>query len=149
MRKAGKGLQKTGRAIKLVDGGNRHVARKLAGKRAEPVNIFDRVRALDESARRHMAHIIEETVRPETDRNLGRVENYKRLLESGEAAKVQQVIAAAHYRDGLADVAMRQHIAELIDQGREQELTTQLRAYAVMHLITPMQVMRRRDSDSA
>jgi len=79
------------------------------------------------------------------DLRLGRFMSYKRALQSGDASETQQVINAAAYQDRLADEAVRLHIAELIDEGRE--LTAQLRAYTVMHLVNPTQIMRRRDGD--
>jgi hypothetical protein len=44
----------------------------------------------------------------------------------------------------MANEALRQHIAEVIDQGRDGELTTQLRAYAVRFLVNPRDIMRKR-----
>lgn len=68
--------------------------------------------------------------------NEDRFERYKRMLAAGTAASFY-VIRAADGGDNIADIAIRQHIAELIDTGRTDEMTTQLRAYAVRHLVSP------------
>jgi hypothetical protein len=71
-------------------------------------------------------------------------ERYSRMLQSGSSASAFHVINAAH-TDKIADEAVRQHIATLIDQGRDSEMTMQLRAYAVKYLVFPIEIMRKRD----
>jgi hypothetical protein len=107
-------------------------------------SILDRVQEMDETLQLHIAHKIRLDAQPEADRKLGRVQNYRRVLEAGDVAERQQIIDLAH-SNKLADQAVREHIAAMIDQGRQQELTAQLRAYAIMCLVYPMQIMRRRD----
>jgi hypothetical protein len=107
-------------------------------------SILERVQEMDTANQLHIARKINEAARPESDRKLGRVSNLKALLAFGNTSEIQHVIETAH-GDKLADQAVREYIAELIDQGRQQELTSQLRAYAVMCLVYPMQIMRRRD----
>ena len=91
--------------------------------------------------------ILERKIRAEIEagpeRSIERSERYKRMLKAGTTGTVYVINAAQ--RDELADEAVRQHIADLIDQGRESELTMQLRAYAVKNLIYPMGIMQRRD----
>jgi hypothetical protein len=125
MRKAGKSLQKS-------------VARR------GPVSIFDRVGEMPKDVQLSIARQIKHGAQPEADRKLGRVENYKRALQFGDASETQHIIDEAR-QNKLADLAVREHIAEMIDQGREQELTTQLRAYAIMYLVSPIEIMRHRD----
>jgi hypothetical protein len=79
----------------------------------------------------------------EPDRFIDRIERFKRML-GGSSAATFYVIDHAHH-DRAADVAVRRHIAELMDQGREAEMTTQLRAYAVKYLVNPVEFLRRRD----
>jgi hypothetical protein len=70
-------------------------------------------------------------------------ERYKRMLASGTAASYYVIRAAD--TDKLADQAVRHHIAQLIDEGRDGELTMQLRAYAVKYLVSPSEIMRKRE----
>jgi hypothetical protein len=105
--------------------------------------MTDRINDLNNDVQLSIARQIKHNTQPEADRRLGRVENYKRALRFGDASEAQHIIAEAG-QNMLADKAVREHIAEMIDQGREQELTTQLRAYAITYLVSPMQIMRRR-----
>jgi hypothetical protein len=93
--------------------------------------------------------VLERTIRAEINAEpaakIDRFERYKRLLARGDAPSVHLVINAA-FRDALADQAVRQHCAELIDQGREDEMSIQLRAYAVKYLVDPVEIMRQRDA---
>jgi len=75
---------------------------------------------------------------------LGRFEGYRRALLMGSAEATLTVIEAAQ-ENSIADMAVREHIAELIDLGRDDELSTQLRAYAVKCLVAPIDIMRRHD----
>jgi hypothetical protein len=80
------------------------------------------------------------------ERARGRLASYTHALQSGHTSAILHVIEAAH-QDKLANEAVRMHIADLIDQGRDDELTTQLRAYAVKYLCNPMDIMRQRNGD--
>lgn len=94
----------------------------------------------------HQKLALEEKIRAEIEsepaRKTERTERYKRMLHSGTAATFH-VVNAAH-TDKLADKALREHIAELIDTGRTDEMTIQLRAYAVKYLVFPIEIMRDR-----
>jgi hypothetical protein len=127
MKKLSKSLQKTDRP-----------------KRAAPLSTMDRVKQMDPAMQLHIAQTINTAQQPEVDRRRGRVASYKRLLQAGNATERQQIIETAH-GNALADQAVREYIAEMIDHGRQHELSSQLNAYAIMCLVHPMQIMRRRD----
>ena len=73
-------------------------------------------------------------------------ENGRRSLQQGfyeglhaGTLSTAHVIAAAEKNNVLeADLALRQYAAEFIDQGREPELSAQVRAYAVKSVLGPI-----------
>lgn len=64
-------------------------------------------------------------------------ESFYQALHAGTLTTAH-VIAAAENRVIEADLALRQFAAELIDQGREQELSAQVKAHVVKSLLRPI-----------
>ena len=104
---------------------------KSVAKRGRPATAVD------------LAEHFERTIKAAQDQDLSgdRTEHYRRMLRSGTTGTFRVIDAAL--TDRRADNALRLHIAEMIDRG--EELTTQLRAYAVRYLVNPLDILRGRE----
>jgi len=111
------------------------MSRKKEVRAAQPSENFDEQTVMDR-IRAKVREEFEAQNKPHHDREL--YEQYKRAIQSGESAQISGVIYQALSRGDLkADIALREHIATLIDAGRADELGTQLKYVAIQYLVHP------------